>query len=67
MKEYMSELYGYVFHYNHFTELWNAIPREKYNQYWDNDGTQGVFQSKSIDTLIEMIIKGDKFIKTIKK
>ena len=66
MNEYMSELYNYVLHYNHFTELWNAIPRDKYNQYWDNDETEGVLQSKSIDTLINIICKGNNFIKSIK-
>jgi hypothetical protein len=53
----MSKLYNYVFHYNHFTELWSAIPRELYNNYWDNDDIKSVLKSKNINTLIEIITK----------
>ena len=53
----MSKLYDWVFHYNHFTELWSAIPRDVYNRYWDNDDVKGVLKSKDINTLIEMITK----------
>jgi hypothetical protein len=53
----MSKLYNYVFHYNHYTELWNAIPREIYTKYWDNDDVNGVLKSKEITTLIEIITK----------
>jgi hypothetical protein len=56
----MSRLYDWVFHYNHFTELWYAIPREMYNRYWDNDDVNGVLKSKDISTLIEIITKGIK-------
>ena len=53
----MSKLYDWVFHYNHYSELWNAIPRESYVRYWDNDDVKGVLKSKDINTLIEMITK----------
>jgi len=53
----MSKLYNYIFHYNHYTELWNAIPREIYTKYWDNDDVNGVLKSKEITTLIEIITK----------
>lgn len=53
----MNRLYDYVFHYNHFTELWSAIPRELYNRYWDNDDIKGTLKSKNINTLIEIITK----------
>jgi len=53
----MEQLYSYVFHYNHFTELWYAIPREVYSKYWDNDETEGVLHAKEIDTLIHHIIR----------
>jgi hypothetical protein len=56
----MSRLYDWVFHYNHFTELWHAVPREMYNRYWDNDDIKGVLKSKDINTLIEIITKGIK-------
>lgn len=62
----MQELYNYVFHYNEYTELWNAIPRELYNNYWDNLDIDGVLKSKEIHVLIDLIEKGEAFIKSIK-
>lgn len=62
----MGELYNYIFHYNHYTELWNAIPREMYNKYWDNDDNESILKSKSITTLLELIGRGDEFVKAIK-
>lgn len=56
----MSRLYDYIFHYNHYTELWNAIPRSLYVKYWDNDDVSGVLKSKDISVLIEMITKDIK-------
>jgi len=53
----MSKLYDYVFHYNHFTELWNAIPRQVYTKYWNNDDVEGVLKSREIMTLMEIITK----------
>lgn len=53
----MENLYGYVFHYNHYTELWSAIPRELYLQYWTDDGLEGIIRSKEINTLIELLTK----------
>lgn len=62
----MENLYNYVFHYNDFTELWSAIPRELYNEYWDDSDSEGVIQSKEINVLIDLIERGDEFIKSIK-
>jgi len=53
----MSKLYDWVFHYNHFTELWAAIPRDLYNNYWNNDDVKGVIKSKDFNTLVEIITK----------
>ena len=61
-----EELYSYLFHYNHHTGLWSAIPREKVNEYWNNNKTKGVLKSKDIKTLIELITRGKEFIKKIK-
>jgi hypothetical protein len=63
----MEHLYNYVFHYNHFTGLWSAIPRSKYQSYWDNQKDKEILQSKELKTLMELITKGDDFIKSIKK
>ena len=53
----ISSLYNWIFHYNHFDELWYAIPREAYLKYWDNENTAGVLNAKDIDTLIHYIIR----------
>jgi hypothetical protein len=62
----MEKLYNYLLHYNPFTGLWNAVPRDHYNAYWSNREVEGVISSKNVKTLIELIIKGEDFIKTIK-
>lgn len=62
----MEKLYDYLLHYNHYNGLWNAIPREKINDYWNDNNTKGVLKSKNIKTLIELITKGEDFIKKIK-
>ncbi len=56
----MEKIYDYVFHFNHFTELWSAIPRELYNRYWNNDEVEGVIKSNNINTLINIITKETK-------
>jgi hypothetical protein len=62
----MSNLYDYLLHYNHYDGVWNAIPRDKVNDYWNDNKTKGVLKSKDINTLIELITKGKDFIKKIK-
>lgn len=63
----MENLYDYVFHYNSFKKTWNAIPRDRYNEYWSNKKVENVISSKKIETLIELIIKGKDFINSIKQ
>lgn len=55
-------LYNWVFHYNDYTGMWNAIPRDDYNEYWSNSNCERVISSSSIDTLKELIYRtsGDK-------
>jgi hypothetical protein len=36
-----------------------------YNKYWDNDDHEAVLKSKSITTLLELIGRGDEFVKNI--
>jgi hypothetical protein len=57
-----GSLYGFVFHFNHYSGLWSAIPRDQYNQYWSDSKTDGVLRSKNMETLVEIIQKtrGDK-------
>ena len=61
----MNNRYGWVFHYNHYSELWNAIPRELYVEYWDDDKLEGILKSSSFDTLLELVDRGDEFVKSI--
>lgn len=53
-------LYNWVFHYNSINCLWNAIPREHYNEYWDNIDSEFVIKSTQIDTLVDLILKISK-------
>jgi hypothetical protein len=65
----MENLFDYLFHYNPYANLWNAIPRDRYLEYWSDTARSkkyGVLSSKDINTLIDMISRGDKFIKSIK-
>ena len=61
----MENLYDYVLHYSPFTKLWSAIPRDSYNAYWSNRKVVGVISSKNIKTIIELISRGEEFIKNI--
>ena len=62
----MEELQQYVFHYNPFKNTWNAIPRDKYVDYWNGYDGKEIIKSSNIKTLIELIGKGEEFIKKIK-
>jgi len=57
-EEYMHD---WVFHFNPYTKLWNAIPRDMYTKYWDNSQLDGVLRSKSFETLLHLLhkCKGD--------
>lgn len=50
-------LFNWVFHFNPISSLWNAIPRDRYNQYWDNNDDSGVIKSTQITTLVDLIVK----------
>jgi hypothetical protein len=59
-------LYNYVFHFNPFDDIWYAIPRDLYMDYWSNKNLHDILKAKEINVLVEMITKGDDFIKSIK-
>lgn len=63
----MSNVYNYVFHFNPSTKMWNAIPRDKYLEYWSTPVKQveGVLRSKDIQVLTELIDRGEEFVKTL--
>lgn len=48
-------VYNFVFHYNAYTGLWTAIPRDLYNEYWSDYNVPGVLRSSSIDTLLYLL------------
>ena len=31
------ELYNFVFHYNHYDDLWYAIHRDRWADYWNGE------------------------------
>jgi len=54
-------MFNWVFHYNPFTELWVAIHRDDYNQYWSKQDCKRCLKSKNISDLKELLyrLKGD--------
>ena len=61
-----EELYEYVFHFNPYNELWSAIPRDVYQEYFNNSDVAGVLKSKELPTLLSLIMKGATFVNSIK-
>lgn len=68
-----AHLHDWVFHYNHYTEHWDATTRENQNALFNNS-KHGVLSSKDIWTLIEIInrtngdqIKIQKLTKLVEK
>jgi hypothetical protein len=55
--EVNTSVYNFVFHFNAYTGLWHAIPRDLYNNYWTDHTTAGTIRSKSIDTLLYLLYK----------
>lgn len=52
----MENLYDYFFHYNIYTEEWNAILRDETTKYMGGGVENGViFSDKDINKLIEKI------------
>ena len=54
-------LYDWIFHFNIYTKLWNAVPRETYNEYLNNHEAEGIIRSSSFGTLLSLLhlTKGD--------
>lgn len=52
-------LHNWVFHYNHYTDLWNAVRREDYTLLFSNLKSDKVLKSKHIETLVELICLTD--------
>lgn len=50
-------LHNWVFHYNQYTDLWNAARREDYNLLFSNLKSDRVLKSRRVETLTELIAK----------
>lgn len=51
--------YNYVFHYNHYTDIWSAIHRDNYKDYWNNSEDPRILKARDITGLLDMIEKLD--------
>ena len=49
-------LMGYVFHYNPYKDMWAAIPREYYLDYFNGIYDRVIF-NESVNSLVTYIIK----------
>jgi hypothetical protein len=54
-----TSAYNFVFHYNSYTKLWSTIPRESYNDYWNDTNNVNIIRSSEINTLIDLLSKTD--------
>jgi hypothetical protein len=50
-------LHNWMFHFNPYTGLWNAFPREEYNNYFNNanDPEALILKSTDIKALLEIL------------
>ena len=67
---YMDYLINWVFIFNPFTKLWNAVPRDKYLEFWSDHDHADVIKSSKIETLLALLQKtegdGSKIHKVVK-
>jgi len=60
-------LYGWIFTYNPFEDRWKAVNRDNYYKLFNDSGNEIILESRNIDTLQDIIIKGEGDLKTILK
>lgn len=60
-------LQHWVFVYNPFDQMWNAVPRDIYTQYWNHYKHPRVIRSSKYATLIEILYKTKGDEQEIKK
>jgi len=51
----MEALYGYFIHFNHFTELWAAMPREGVRDYLNGVENKDILYHTNMESLIKEI------------
>lgn len=59
-------LYDWLFHYNHYTNLWTAIKRENVDKYFNGE-LKTPLSSRSHSTLVDIILRTGGSDKEIKK
>lgn len=52
MKEVFND---WVFHFNPYSQMWNATKRENYNDLFNKAFSKNVITSSKIETLIDLI------------
>ena len=62
-----KELYGWLLTYFPYEDRWKATNRDNYFKLWNEGFNEAVLESRNIDSLIEIIIKGKGDLKTILK
>lgn len=58
---------GWVFTYSPHDEKWKAVNRDNYSKLWSDVNNEAVIKSSKVETLIEIITKGQGDLKTILK
>lgn len=60
----LAYLEDWVFHFNSFRNEWAAVPRETYNEYWNDYKNRSVLRSKHLNILLDLLhkSKGNKEI-----
>jgi hypothetical protein len=53
----MDALYNYVIHFNFYTELWAAMPRESVRDYFNGVKNENILFNKTIEGLIKDVKK----------
>ena len=61
-----SYMADWVFHYNPYNQLWNAIPRSIYQIYWSNIELTGVLRAKHLNVLLDLLHKSKGDVDMIK-
>lgn len=52
----MKNLYNYIFWFNSYEDIWYAVPRDQYTNFFSGHlEYTGVLKSKSFDTLTYLI------------
>ena len=48
-------LQDYIFHYNIYTEEWNAFSRDDYNAYWNGNKHIELITGKNINHVVDLL------------